>query len=98
MFDVKCKREKCQFNKNLNCTAKEIKVLKDTECETFEPSNEAEVGEVEKVGQPPIRKDTSVVCDANCLFNQKHICQANGITVQTCKDKSCPNCCTFIAK
>jgi len=98
MFDVKCKREGCRFNKNLNCTAKELKVKKDTGCKTYEPSNEAEVGEIEKVGQPPIRQDISVTCDAKCLFNSSHECAANGITVQTCDDVTCPNCCTFISK
>ncbi len=98
MFDVKCKRSNCRFNKNLNCYAKEIKVKSDTECKTFEPSNEAEVGEIEKVGQPPIRKDIEVACDAKCLFNTAHTCSANGITVQTEKSSSCPNCCTFLPK
>jgi len=98
MFDVKCKREKCVYNKNLNCSAKEINVKSNTKCETYKPSNEAEVGEIEKVGQPPIRKDINVSCDAKCLFNNSHICSANGITVQTLSDKSCPNCCTFISK
>ena len=98
MFNIKCKREKCVFNKNLNCTAKEIKVTKNTDCKTYQPSNEAEVGEIEKVGQPPIRKDISVTCDAKCLFNSSHECAANGITIQTCNNKSCPSCCTFTVK
>ena len=98
MFDIKCKRKGCRFNKNLNCTAKELSVKSDTECQTYEPSNEAEVGEVEKVGQPPIRKNIEVSCDANCLFNSDHKCAANGITVQTCENVSCPNCCTFTQK
>lgn len=96
MFDIKCKRKGCRFNKNLNCTAKELSVKADTECQTYEPSNEAEVGEIEKIGQPAIRKNIEVVCDAKCLFNSDHKCAANGITVQTCENVSCPNCCTFV--
>lgn len=98
MFDIKCKRQGCEFNKNCNCTAKDIIVTKDTECKTYRPSNEAEVGGIEKVGQPPIRKDTKVECKANCLFNQNQICSANGITVQTCDNTVCPNCCTYEPK
>lgn len=98
MFDVKCKRKGCEFNKNCNCTAKDIEVTKDTACKTYKPSNEAEVGEVEKIGQPPIRKDTKVECKASCLFNNENICTANGITVQTCDNVACPNCCTYEPK
>lgn len=98
MFDIKCKRQGCVYNKNCNCTAKTIEVTKNTECKTYEPSNEAEVGEVEKIGQPPIRKDTEVGCKANCLFNQNQVCSANGITVQTCDNTACPNCCTYEPK
>lgn len=98
MFDIKCKRKGCKFNKNLNCTAKKLAVKADTECKTYKPSNEAEVGEIEKVGQPPIRKNIEVSCDAKCLFNSDHKCSANGITVQTCENISNPNCCTFTQK
>lgn len=98
MFDIKCKRQGCVYNKNCNCTAKDIEVTKETECKTYEPSNEAEVGEVEKVGQPPIRKDTQVACKATCLFNKDQECTANGITIQTCDNVACPNCCTFEPK
>lgn len=95
MFDIKCKRQGCVYNKNCNCTSKDIEVNKKAECKTYKPSNEAEVGEVEKIDQPAIRKDISVSCKADCLFNNEDICIANGITVQTCSNASCPNCCTF---
>ncbi len=95
MFDLKCKRKGCEYNKNSNCTAKKVDVTKDTYCKTYKPSNEAEVGEVEKVGQPPIRKNIEVDCKADCIFNRKCVCTANGITVKTCSDETCPICCTF---
>ena len=98
MFDLKCKRKGCVYNKNCNCTAKNVEVKEDTSCKTYEPSNEAEVGEVEKVGQPPIRKDIDVECKADCIFNKMDVCTANGITVQTCENIACPNCCTYIPK
>ena len=98
MFDIKCKRQGCLFNKNCNCTAKDIEVDNKTECKTYQAGQESEVGAVEKIGQPPIRKDISVSCKANCLFNDNKKCLANGITVQTCDNKSCPNCCTYEPK
>lgn len=98
MFDIKCKRVGCLYNKNQNCTAKEVKVTKDTSCKTYNPSDENEVGAVEKVDQPPIRKDIAVECNADCLFNHENKCDANGITVQTCDNVTCPNCCTYLPK
>lgn len=95
MFDLKCKRKTCVFNKNSNCTSKRVDVTKNTECKTYKPSNEAEVGEVEKIGQPPIRKNIEVGCKAKCIFNNECICSANGITVQTDKTDECPICVTF---
>lgn len=95
MFDIKCKRQGCVYNKNCNCTSKDIEVNKKTECKTYEPSKNTDIHEVEKISQPAIRKDIAVACKADCLFNKESQCIANGITVQTCENTSCPNCCTF---
>ena len=96
MFDIKCKRQGCLFNKNCNCTSKSIEVDKKTECKTYEPGEKANVNMVEKIDQPPIRKDIAVACKASCLFNKNDECIANGINVQTCDNKACPNCCTYM--
>lgn len=98
MYDLKCKRKGCVHNKNCNCTANIVEVKSDTGCKTFAPSNEAEIGEVEKVGQPAIRKDIEVACHADCIFNSNSVCTANGITVQTCDNITEPNCCTYQPK
>ena len=98
MFDLKCKREGCLYNKHQNCTAKNVKVTKDTSCKTFNPSKEQEIGDVARVDQPPIRKNINVECKADCIFNHEQICSANGITVQTCNNTACPNCCTYLPK
>lgn len=98
MFDLKCKRMGCKFNKNCNCTAKNVDVTKDTICKTYIPSPKDEKNVTEKIGQPPIRKNISVECKANCIFNDKCICTANGITVQTVNagtNSGTPKCCTF---
>lgn len=99
MYDLKCKRMDCEYNKNCNCTVDDLKIASDTSCNSYQKSNEAEVGEVERViEQPAIRKDTDVACKADCLFNKDYSCEANGITVQTCDNKYCPNCCTYMPK
>ena len=98
MFDIKCKRKACVFNKNCNCTSKNITVNNKTECKTYEPSNNPNLNEVEQINQPAIRKDIKVNCTAKCLFNKDEYCLANGITVQTCDNKTCPNCCTYEPK
>lgn len=98
MYDLKCKRQDCEYNKNWNCTVKNLEIKDDTSCNTYVKSNEAEVGEVEKIDQPAIRKNINVDCKANCLFNKDSVCEANGITVQTETNITCPNCCTFMPK
>ena len=98
MYDLKCKRKGCKYNKNCNCTAKNVEVKKDTSCKTYDPTEKSEFSEDEKIGQPPIRKDITVDCHADCLFNQSNVCSANGITVQTCDNVTCPNCCTYQPK
>ncbi len=97
MFDLKCKRQSCEFNKNCNCTAKKVEVKKDTSCETFEPTNKASFEE-EKITQPPLRKDIEVDCNAKCLFNEAGVCQANGITVQPTSKTESPTCVSFQPK
>lgn len=97
MYDLKCKRQNCEYNKNCNCTAKKIEVKKDTSCETYEPTEKKNIEE-EKINQPPLRKDIKVDCDAKCLFNEDGICQANGITVQPNLNNATPNCVSFQPK
>ena len=98
MYDLKCKRKGCTYNKNCNCTAKTVEVEKNTGCKTYKPAENIDKNQVSKVSQPPIRKDIKVDCKADCLFNNNSECIANGITVQTCDDVSCPNCCTYQPK
>lgn len=101
MYDLKCKRLDCEYNKNCNCTVKHLDIKNDTSCDTYQKSEDMEVGkieDVEKITQPAMRKNIEVGCHADCLFNSNNICEANGITVQTCDNTYCPNCCTFMPK
>lgn len=98
MFDLKCKRQGCEYNKNCNCTAKKVEVSKNTTCQTYEASDQPQQTQEEKIGQPPIRKDIRVGCHADCIFNDNETCMANGITVQTCESITGPTCCTFQPK
>ena len=42
MYDLKCKRKGCKYNKNCNCTAKNVEVKKDTSCKTYDPTEKSE--------------------------------------------------------
>lgn len=95
MFDLKCKRKNCLYNKYCNCTAHRIEVAKSTKCTTYEDCG-YEKQEHDEIPQPPSRKNTNVGCQANCIFNDNHVCKANGISVIT-NDFS-PECCTFMPK
>lgn len=94
MFDLKCKRQNCVYNSNCNCTAKNVKVGADTDCETYVQDKNKKAEEIDEIQQVAYRKNINVACDANCLFNKKHICKANGISVMTNDDS--PECCTFM--
>jgi len=102
MYDLKCKRLDCDYNKNCNCTVKHLEIKNDTSCETYHKSEKEiktrNIEEIERVNQPAMRKNIQVGCHAECLFNTNYSCQANGITVQTCDNTYCPNCATFMPK
>lgn len=95
MFDLKCKRDGCKYNKDCNCTAKEIHVNKDTQCQTYEDCG-YDKKEKDEIKQKATRKNICVGCDAKCLFNKENFCKANGISVMT--NDNHPECCTFLPK
>lgn len=98
MFDLKCKREGCSFNKNCCCSAKEISVSKTAECKSYTPSEDYHKQEHSKLKQKAIRANTTVDCYATgCIFNSDCKCIANGITVATLTH-NCPECCTIKVK
>lgn len=96
MFDLKCKRQGCSYNKCCNCTAHHVEVASDTSCKTYEPSANAQKQEIDKIPHKLIRHDTKVGCSANCLFNDGVKCCANGITVITINGE--PSCQTYMPK
>ena len=95
MFDLKCKRQDCVYNKNCNCDAKNVDVARSTECKTYEPSK-TKKKQKDEIKQTPTRKNTAVDCEAKCIFNDKCICKANGITVMTNDQK--PECASFMPR
>lgn len=98
MYDLKCKREGCKFNKNCVCTAKEISVTKNAECKSYSPSEDYHKKEKSTLKQKAIRAHTKVNCKAvGCIFNCDLNCIANGITVATLTNNK-PECCTIKVK
>lgn len=103
MVDLKCEREDCKYNKACNCMANGIDVSKQTECTTYEKSDNPNKHEEDKIPQALIRHNTNVRCVAPCLFENDCLCIANGITVEnlTIKNKKgcpCPACATYLPK
>ena len=90
MVDLKCKRADCRYNENCNCTAKDIKVDKNTDCHTYTQDNSKPISHNDIIDQALVRSNVNVKCDAQCIFNQESSCKANGITVCTeCGNVSC---------
>lgn len=99
MYDLKCKREGCIYNKNCVCAAREISVDKAAECKSYTPSEDYYKKEKSKIKQRAVRYTTKVDCMVTgCIFNNNCMCQANGITVATLKNTNCPECCTVKVK
>ena len=89
MVDLKCKRADCKYNCNCNCTAKDIKVNRETDCTTYKQDNSKSISHNDAINQSLVRNNVEVKCDANCIFNQECNCRPNGITVCT----ECGNIC-----
>ena len=97
MVDLKCKCGKCEHNSNCNCHARQIKVGTHSECQTYKKSkDENKVEYSDEIAQPLVRTNTEIECKANCLFNKKNKCSANGISVQS--NKGQVECSTFLPR
>lgn len=100
MYDLKCGQKNCKYNHGYCCCARNVSVSSGTECTTYEPNESSLDHNTESAAEftkPDFSVDTSVACDAPCLFNRGSKCIANGITVST-DDKGCAECLTFIKK
>lgn len=109
-MEIKCRKCECKHNKCCCCTAKEIKVGGNVDCETYEFSeknaenlkkNSAKnMFEIAIPLNPHVsNKEAKIFCDAKCLFNNNGVCNANGITVlESNKNHKTPICATQIEK
>lgn len=79
MIDLKCKLTDCKYNKNSDCSAKEISVESEAICSSYEKVDKEEPKDA--IPMPAVRHNTSVNCEARCLFRKNGKCIANGITV-----------------
>lgn len=103
-MDIKCRKLTCKYNKNSVCMAKQVDIIKDTDCQTFIIDTEKNVPDNSKTMfniTPEFEnyrhiKDIKLTCRANCFFNCNGECMSNGITVICGKEK--PICGTFLKK
>lgn len=104
-MDLKCNKTMCLYNKKYCCYAKEITILKETECGTYEKDQDKNPKDLQDVSKdmfeaaPDISsfrhiKDIKVNCKANCIFNNEGHCKANGITIL--ENKKAGICGTFV--
>ncbi|MDD4110120.1 MAG: DUF1540 domain-containing protein [Clostridia bacterium] len=108
-MDIRCRKTTCKYNKTHSCFAESIKITKKVQCDTYyidtkrEIENENKANDMsKKLFKKPIkdsphrsRKTIHILCDADCLFNEKGICKANGITVN---DLGEPYCVSFLKR
>lgn len=108
-MDVRCRKTICKFNKTHSCFAKEIIVNKKVECDTYFADDKKEIKKDNKANdmsktlfEIPIkdsphrsRKTIKIKCVAHCLFNDKGICKANGITIN---DLGQPMCMSYLKR
>ncbi|MCL2822345.1 MAG: DUF1540 domain-containing protein [Firmicutes bacterium] len=109
MKDLKCSMGSCEFNKGYSCCAKQISIGENTACTSFSPRQNSAQGDQAAAKTEPsffeagsdfvaanYGTDTSVGCDAGCIFQKQNNCTANGITVMKAHGKA--ECLTFIKK
>ncbi|MBE5730489.1 MAG: DUF1540 domain-containing protein [Clostridiales bacterium] len=96
MKDLKCGKKACKHNKGYCCCARKIEVANNTDCLTYEPVEKK--ASMFEAGSDFIKADysvdTSVACEANCIFQKNNKCIAGGITVMG--DGSEALCLTFV--
>lgn len=102
-MDIVCRKTECKFNKNYVCQAKGILINKKIICSTYEPIPEQKPDysknlpkEIPVYGKHRVVRDLNLLCEADCLFNNKGYCEANGITVNSLDEK--PYCITFLKR
>ena len=84
MKDIKCGLKECKFNKGYCCCAKNISVSEQTDCLSYSPVESKRTSMFEAADEfipANYSVDTSVSCNAKCIFNKDHKCVSNGITV-----------------
>lgn len=101
-MDIRCRKTKCLYNDHFICRADKIDISKSCECNKYTPTNKTPPDTSKKMlERTPIYKNyreckcIDICCHANCLFCNKTKCEANGITINTIKEK--PFCMTFLA-
>ena len=91
-MDLRCNKTNCKHNKNYSCTAKEVHIAKNTDCQTYDRDFEKTSANLQDVSRdmfeiaPEIESFShndrlKVECYAHCIFNRDGHCNANGITV-----------------
>lgn len=107
-MDIRCKKCDCKHNRGCCCQANKIKIGRGVDCETYVKDEERAKNLKQQAGQSmfevsaslekqALNKNTKIICNAKCLFNNNGICYANGVTVlEDDYSKNIPYCATQI--
>lgn len=104
-MDLRCNKTNCKHNKCYACTAKEVHIACNTNCQTYDRDFEKGKKNLQdvsknmfevspKMGNYSHSDRLCVDCNARCLFNKNGKCNANGITILESNTKGF--CGTFI--
>ena len=96
-MDLKCKKLNCKYNNACACMSKGIIIKRSCECGTFEQDCVRDEKQHQDISKnmfevaPEIhplkkKKNVSIECKAECLFNNDGVCKANGISVMNGKN------------
>lgn len=103
-MNISCRKLKCEFNDKGNCRAEKIFITNEHECKQYHPIEKSNLPdpsltmfEITPQFAPfQHNKDTSIHCNAKCLFNHNGRCNANGILVNQNTEKVKALCYTQI--
>lgn len=102
-MDIRCRKRDCKYNDKFTCKAKSILIKPNCYCEDYvatekQPKDTSRsMFEVAPEYAPQRESLTMCIkCRADCMFNKKSQCEANGITVNSLKEA--PYCITFLKK
>lgn len=98
-MNIRCRKINCKFNHAATCHAKEVKVCRGANCDTYQKDPDKTNVELATELAPTMPNNVPLRCTAAaCLFNRDCRCAANGIAVVDNEESNQADCATFIER